>query len=398
VTNRLAIAAFAALTLSSTLAVAQWTLPEGQMFLSTGFDGQYARGEFFGFDGDPSEERNFPLRGEYLGATMTFDARVGLTDELELELMVPLRVVTYTSDPVILIPQPMGSMESAFDYYQQNLIELSQGTMGLADIEVAGRYRFLAQPFLLTGELRLKVPGGYDGPSGTFGSNPTDTQDFMDNVGTYVSPENISDDVTLGDGQVDLIGRLLFGAAFDTGTFFAGDAGYNVRFDDAGHQFLASLRVGQLIENVVLLFAGASLAMSVTEGRVIGVSVAAQDPNVPAAEFGGLTNILLREVRLQRDYLNVYGGVIFRISPSVEIKLAYARTAWGRNVAAVNTFTIGVGARTTLFGGADAPEEDDEDEYEDEEEEYEDEYDDGAAEEAPVEQAYPETQGDEATE
>lgn len=366
-------------------ASAQWTLPQGQLVVSTGFDFQYADSEFFGMGSEPRSERAFPLDGQYYGAQMTLDARLGLTDDLELELLVPLRVVAFTADSVLLVEQPMGSMESSLDYYQRNVIDLSTATAGLADIQAVGRYRFLREPFLLTAELRLKVPAGYDGPEGTFGAEPRSAQALVDNLGTVVTPANVSDDVVLGDGQVDLVGRLHFGVAFDTGTFIAGDGGYNVRFDEAGHQVLASLRAGQLIEGLVLLFAGASLGMSVTEGRVIGVSVAAEDPELPATEYGGLNNLLLREVRLQRDYLDVYGGVIFRLTPAVELKLAYARTVWGRNTAAVSTFTIGVGARTALF---DAPSPEPAEEYEDEydEEEYDDEeYDDDAYEDEPVE-------------
>ncbi|MFK7991749.1 MAG: hypothetical protein AB8I08_37375 [Sandaracinaceae bacterium] len=334
---------------------AQWTLPEGQLVVTSNVDVQYADSEFFGQEGEPRSLRSFPLAGEYYAATTTIDMRLGVTNNLEFELAIPLAIVAYTSDPVVLLPQPMGSMESSLDYYQRNVIDLTQARAGLSDVRATGRYRFLSDPFQLTGELQLKIPGGYDAPEGTFGARPDSIQDFVENVGTFVAPENVRDDVVLGDGQVDLIGRILFGASFPTGTFFAGDAGYNVRFDDAGHQVLASLRVGQMIEGIVLLFAGASFGISVTEGRTIGVSVAADDPNLPAQDYGGTDNLLLREVRLQRDYLDVYGGVIFRLSPEVELKLAYGRTVWGRNTAAVNTFTIGVGARTRLFGQDPAP-------------------------------------------
>lgn len=374
-------------------AEAQWTLPQGQLVVSTGFDFQYADSEFFGMDGEPRRERAFPLDGRYYGATMTLDARLGVTDELELELVAPLRVVAYTADPVILLDAPMGSAESMREFYQRNVIDLSTANAGLADLRFIGRYRFLREPFLLTGELGLKVPGGYAGPEGTFGADPQSSQALLDQLATRISPDNVSDDVTLGDGQVDLFARLHWGVAFDTGTFLAGDAGYNARFDDAGHQVLASLRAGQLIEGRVLLFAGASFGISVTEGRVIGVSVAAMDPSLPAEEYGGLNNLMLREVRLQRDYLDVYGGLIFRLNETAEIKLAYARTVWGRNTAAVSTFTIGVGARTTLF---EPPGQEPADDYEDEEADYED--DEAYADEAPADgapEAYPATDGGE---
>lgn len=333
-------------------ASAQWTLPKGQVVWSTAFDFQYADHEFFGQDGEPRARRPFPLRGEFFGTTMRFDARVGFTDELEFEFELPLRTVTYMSDPVLLLPQAAASGETSLDFYQRNIIHLSQATAGLADIQVIGRYRFMLQPFPLTGEVRLKVPGGYRGPAGTFGTSPRSAQELADNPERYVSPENVTDDVTLGDAQVDVVTRILAGASFDTGTFVAGDVGYNARFDNAGHQFVASIRAGQLIERLILPFVGASFAYTVTEGRVIGVSVAADDPELPAEEYGGLTNLFLREVRLERNFLDLYAGLIVRLTPDVELKLAYAQTLWGMNVAAVSTFSIGIGARTQLFGDA----------------------------------------------
>ncbi|HJL14689.1 MAG TPA: hypothetical protein RMH99_03475 [Sandaracinaceae bacterium LLY-WYZ-13_1] len=319
------------------------------MLVGTSLDFQYADSEFFGLEGEPRGERAFPLRGEYYGASLNLAIRAGFTDDLELELLVPFRLVSYASDPVLLLPQPAGSPLSSIDYYQENVIQLAQTTAGLADVQVAARYRWLRSPLQLTTELRLATPGGYDGPAGTFGERPESAQDFAENVTTYVRPENVTDDVTLGDGVVELTLRQQLGVSFSSGTFVAGDVGYALRFGGAGDQLVASLRAGQLIEGVVMLFAGASMALSVEEGRIIGVSVAAEDPTLPAEDYGGTTNLLLREVRLQRDWLNVYGGVIVRLSPEVELKAAYARTVWGRNVAAVNTVTIGIAARAHLI-------------------------------------------------
>jgi hypothetical protein len=328
---------------------AQWTLPQGDLVISTGLDFQYADSEFFGLDGEPRGERAFPLNGEYYGASLNTSIRVGLTDALEAELVVPFRVVSYASEPVVLLPQPADSPLSSLDYYQQNVIRLSRTTAGLADVQLAARYRWTSGLFLTTTELRLQVPGGYDAPAGTFGERPASAEMFANDVERFVRPENVTDDVTLGDGQVDLTLRQHFGVSFPTATFVAGDVGYNLRFGGAADQILASLRAGQLIEGVVLPFVGASMAISVEDGRPIGVSVAAEDPELPAEDYGGSTNLLLREVRLLRDYVDVHAGVIIRLSPEVELKVAYGRIVWGRNVAAVNRVSVGFAGRTQLF-------------------------------------------------
>lgn len=340
---------------SASAAHAQWTLPQGDVALSSGFDFQFADQEYFGLDGEPKGLRAFPLNGQYYGASFNLGVRAGFTDNLEMELLIPFRIVSYTSDPVVLIPQPPGSMESSLDYYQQNVIDLSEADAGLADVEIAGRYRWTGHPFVTTTELRLKVPGGYDGPAGTFGERPESTEVFLANVGTFVRPGNVQDDVTLGDGQIDISVSQLFGAGFRSGTFIAGDVGYRLRLDGAADQVTASLRVGQRLGDRLLGFVGGSSAIAVEDGRIIGVSVAATDPGLPAEEYGGLDNLLLREVELRRDFINVYGGLILRINDEAEMKLAYGRTVWGKNVAAVNTFTLAFAGRMHLFEAVAPP-------------------------------------------
>jgi hypothetical protein len=135
--------------------------------------------------------------------------------------------------------------------------------------------------------------------------------------------------------------------SFDTGTFVRVEGGYNARFD-AGHQVLAALRAGQFVADWLLLYAGVGLAYTVTPGRVIGVSVAAEDPLLPADRYLGVENLFLREVRLQRDVLDVQGGAIFRITPEAELNVGYGRIVWGRNTAAVNSVFMTMSVRTDL--------------------------------------------------
>jgi hypothetical protein len=270
--------------------------------------------------------------------------RAGFTDRFELGLELPLKLVSYASDPVILLSTPLTG-EDAFDFYQRNVIDLSQTRQGVGDVWISGRYNLLRTAVAIALEGRIKLPAGYDGPQGTFGDDPATIEDFNANVATVTSPDNISDDVALGDGQIDMNVNALFGVSFPSRTFMRLDTGYNLRVS-AGDQVLASFKVGQSIGSRVLVYADARLAYTVTRGPRIGVSVAAIDPNVPAADYVGLNNLRLRELRLERDALDVTVGGIVRLNERSEINLGYSRTLWGRNTAAVNAFFVGIGIRT----------------------------------------------------
>jgi hypothetical protein len=331
-----------------TASASPWTLPRGTVALSGTFGYQSATQEFF----EHGAPRNFPLRGRYLGTSFHLGVRVAFLDGLELELGVPIRQVTYTGDPVLLLPRPDGSTESEIDYYQRNVINLSRATSGIGDINLAARYRLVQRPFALAIETRIKAPTGYAGPQGTFGDRPTTTAEFLSDVRRWITPENVRDDVTLGDGQLDASLGLLFGYAFRTRTFVRVDAAYNARLGGAGHQVLGAIRAGQGITDRLLIYAWAQLAYTVTQGRVIGVSVAATNPDVPAADYVGASNLLLREVRLERDALDIGGGFIVRLTRELEINLGYARTVWGRNTAAVDSLSLGLGVRTQFMPGS----------------------------------------------
>lgn len=333
--------------ISPVAAASPWTLQRGTAVFYTAYNYQSARQEFI----DDRVARNYPLNGRYTGNAFTFGIRAGLTDRLELELQVPIRSVTYDSDPVLLLQRPAGSSLTEFQWAQRNIVALARSTSGVGDINIAARYRLLLRPVALAGELRVKVPTGYQGPSGTFGSQPTSSADFVANAARYVAPGNVRDDVTLGDGQVDLMPSVLLGMSFPSRTFVRLDLGYNVRFGAAAHQFVSALRFGQLIGDV-LIYGWAQLSYAVTQGDLIGVSVAAIDPDLPASSYGGTTNLLLRELRLERDALDLGAGVIFRLAPQVEMNVGYARTVWGRNTSATDSFNVGISLRTNLLASA----------------------------------------------
>ena len=323
-----------------------WTLPRGTIVFQGSFQYQTASREFF----EQGPSRAFPLQGHYVGNTFTLGLRAGITDRLELEIALPIRTVAYTSDPVILAERAAGSMESAGDFYRRNIINLSRTATGIGDLYLSARYRVALRPFAFAIGLRLKAPTGYVGPSGTFGDRPQTAGELASNLGRYVSPENVRDDVTLGDGQLDLMPELLFGYAFRTRTFLRVDLGFNGRFGGAGQQVVGAVRVGQSIGSSFVLYAWSQAYLSVTDGRVIGVSVAAQDPELPASSYVGDRNLLLRELRLERDLVEVGLGVLVRINRDVELNLGYARGVWGRNVALSDSLFANLGVRAQIPG------------------------------------------------
>jgi hypothetical protein len=99
----------------------------------------------------------------------------------------------------------------------------------------------------------------------------------------------------------------------------------------------------------LLPYAGADFDYAIERGRVIGVSVAAIDPELPAKDYVGTNNLDLREVTLDRDRLVVPVGLITRITPEVELNVAHARTVWGRNTSVVHSTSVGLAVRAALL-------------------------------------------------
>lgn len=324
------------------LAASPWVLPEGQLVVVGRYDYETAREEFL----DDGDSLVYSLNGKLVSTTYTVDVRLGTLENFELELVLPLKQVTYTADPVILLDD--GGVMPAIDFYQENVLDFSQASTGLGDVELLGRYQLFRRALVGAAELSLKTPTGYEKPAGTFGRKPRNQEEFLAGVGTFVRPDNVADDVTLGDGVLDIGAGLLLGWALPTGTFTRLDTGYRVRFGGASHLAYGRFRVGQLLLGRLLVFGGADGELSTTDGDVIGVSVAAVDPALPAREYGGLNNLKLREVRLERDRLAASAGAILRLTDVIEVNGAYTHVLWGRNTSASRVISLGVGVRTDL--------------------------------------------------
>lgn len=338
----LSILSLGFITLAGSEAFASpWVLERGDLAIFGRFDLGSADSEYL----DAGSDKPFSLNGNFRITTFEVSTRMGVFKDFELQIDIPVKLLSYTADPVILVPteDPDG-----FDYYQENIIDLNQTVLGVGDIRLAGRWQMFRSSLVGALEVRMKTPTGYDPPAGTFGRNPRDTADFLANLGTYVRPENVTDDVSLGDGQLDIGASILLGWALPTKTFLRLDLGGDVRFQGAGDRLVGAFKVGQLLNDRILVVAGAGGEVAVQKGSVIGVSVAAEDPTLPASEYGGLNNLVLREVRLDRDAVYVSGGVIFRVADGVETTLEYSQMVHGRNVAAIQNLSIGFGFRVPV--------------------------------------------------
>jgi hypothetical protein len=359
----LAGATLASFTATRAAEASPWVLRPGRIAMSAGAYYQYANSEFYterSANQSPFGEVPFSLRGQFHSGTTFLGLRAGVVDRFEFELNVPLRVVSYTADPVLLLSRPMGFMGDEADFYRRNVLNLSRATAGVADINLSLRYQLIQRsPFVLAAELRLKMPTGYDPPQGTFGSQPQSNADFLARAGELARPENVRDDVTLGDGQLDVVPSILAGLGLRSGTFLRLDAGFVGRFAGAGQAVTGSFRVGQSVGRTFVFYGGVNGLYSVSQGRVIGVSVAAIDPTVPANQYGRdnnpLYNLLLREVRLDRDALDATAGMIVRLTASSEFNMSFTRTLFGRNTSVTNTFALAVSANTDWGSVAGRP-------------------------------------------
>lgn len=343
-----------AAALPGTAAASPWLLPRGDVALVLGFSARQADEEFLD---DAGSSQAYPLRGKFNASDLYVGARFGLTERWELALGLPLRQISYTADTVILLEAPEGldSAQTAA-FYRANTLDFSSTQVGLGDLTLAGRYRLWAGRYPAAAEIKLKSPTGYAAPSGTFGDRPKTVAAFLDAatdpdaIKEVVKQEQVADDVTLGDGQLDLSLSLLNGFSFPTGTFARTDIGYNLRMGGAGDEILLGLKGGQTVTPQLLVYGGGQFTYAVQEGRVAGISVAATDPDLPARQYSGLSNLAPREWRLSHDWLELTGGVILRIIEGAEVNIAYAHTVWGRNTGRFHSLFFSVGTRFSTLG------------------------------------------------
>jgi hypothetical protein len=313
------------LCLPSESTASPWTMDDDELSIQLGVDFQFANEEYL-LDG---ERQSFPLDGEYNASSLRLTTRYGFTDKFEMGARLRLKHVTFEADPVVLLAEDPETLdeEVPLSEARSRTLDFSTNNTGAGDVDLFGRYNFLNKgTVLLTSETLVKLPTGYQTPSGTF-----ENDSFAE--------ATVQDDVTLGDGQTDLRQSLLFGAYIPpTKTFARADIGYEFRFGAPADQGVASVKVGQLIGESFVIFAGARGALTLFEGDTIGKTFIADDPSVDASEFL-ISNIVIEDLTLDRDYLQVEGGIILKLE-DVELQFAYNRIVAGRNIPVINALNF----------------------------------------------------------
>lgn len=322
-----------------------WLLPPGTFVMSGRYDYSYANQEYLA---DNGELTAYSLNGEYQASSYTLAARLGLSEKFELELSLPLKSVSYEADPLILLPTESVGLD-AFDFYQENIINFNQTLMGFGDLQVASRYRLSVYPIASSVEFKLTAPTGYRMPEGTFGTSPKTIDAFISQVGQLVDPTKIRDDVTLGDGVFSFQPALHLGYGTSGGFFARTSVGVQLRNQGAGDLFNAEFKLGQMANSWLLLYGGVYLERTLTEGRIIGVSVASVDASLPAKEYAGLDNLKPILVSLDRDLLVAPVGLLVRPLSNVDFTLSYSPVIWGRNVSKSHTVSLGVNVTSELL-------------------------------------------------
>ncbi len=321
-----------AITLSASAAMAgsPWVLPEGRTVLQLDFRTEFADREFLP-DGTNQE---FPVNGRYSSQTLGLTLRQGFAQDFEVSLSASYKALSYDADPITVIG-PIGTNADGDAINGQILptFDVNRQIEGLADVFLGVRYNLYKGPILITPELELKIPGGYEGPRGTFvGDNPglltNDDGTFQEQrVGNVPA----IDDVALGDAQVDLTASMLFGTFIPASrTFARAGAGFRFRFGGAGQQVIGDIKLGQLIGERLVFFVASSITHTVTEGRVIGISYATKETNTPAQAFPA-SNFELFDLRLDKNFIDVSGGGIFKTGP-YELILSGGKILDGENI------------------------------------------------------------------
>jgi len=322
---------------ASVSSASPWLLPPDTLVLSGRYDYASASEEFLA---DEGTLQRYPLEGRYLANTYTLGARFGLSERFELEMSLPLKVVSFRSDPVILLTPPEGG--DSFNFYQENIISFNQSSVGLGDLNLAARFSLSAYPIASSIELAVSAPTGYQAPAGTFGAKPSSSDDFVAQAQELARPENIRDDVTLGDGVFSFTPTFHAGFGSSFGLFVRGSAGVRIRNGGAGDQLITEAKTGYFITQWMLVYGGVYSELALSRGRVIGLSIAADDPSLPAEEYEGLENLKPIPVTLDRDLIATPIGVLFKPLKAVDMTLTYSPIVSGRNVAKAHTVSVGV--------------------------------------------------------
>lgn len=301
-----------------------WTLRQGEVALKLSTDVQFANREFV-IDRDL---QRFPLDGRYWGGNFRTDLRYGINDRLEIGGSLAFAYAAYSSDEVFFGDQVIDTSQTpgSAQSIRANVVSFDQTAVGLGDLRLFMRNRLtpVGRAVVAT-EIGAKIPTGYRQPSGTFEDD---------------SPsEGITDDVTLGDGQMDLHAMLLTGFSPTWDWFIRVDVGARARFFGPAPQVIGAFKTGYRVAPNFLPYLFADAQVSVGEGRVIGQSFIAEDPKISAIDFE-FSDVSTVDLTLDRSAVVAGVGAIFALGDR-DIDLNYSYVAWGENTAQLHMFSVG---------------------------------------------------------
>lgn len=309
-----------------------WVLPAGELVLQLDYRTEEAEREFLP-DGN---NQDFSLNGRFSGQALNMSLRQGLGAGFEMSLQGSYKSIAYKADDVTVVATPGGvQLLPTFS--------LSNNVSGWGDLYLSARYNAYNGPVLLTPEIEVKVPTGYEPPSGTFsGDNPGLKADGDGNLLEYTRGDvPVEDDLALGDGQIDITASLLAGAFFPTTkTFARGSGGFRLRLEGPGHQVVYDGKLGQYVSQYFIVFAGVSGAYTVNEGRVIGKTFSTRAPETEASDFA-INRFEILDLRLDKDFVEVSGGILFKPAGAYELNLTASKIVDGKNVAEVTALSLG---------------------------------------------------------
>lgn len=315
---------------SSPLASASpWTLPQHDLSISTELGFASSRYEYLS-DG---RYLRYPLDGRFTSSTLALGFRYGFTDNFEMSVKPTFKLVSYEADSLVASGGPYDpNSELTLDEARARTLDFDETRLGAGDMDIAARYNLHRGYIMVTPEVSAKIPLGYQPPRETFVDTATLER---------------GDDVTLGDGQIDITGALLLGAYIPwTKTFIRADAGYRHRFGSPGDQFVASAKAGQFLSENVIIFAGTRFVETVTDGDVIGLTF--NDPLEQDAETFDNTLTEQNPLTLDRSFVSVEAGAIVKLS-KVELQLSFEEVVDGANYSDLRSVNFGV---VTNFPGA----------------------------------------------
>jgi len=320
--------ALLAFGLASNAAASPWTLPAGDVALKFSTDLQFADREFL----QEGDNVPFSIDGEFWAGHFRSDLRYGITDRIEVGGQLSFDYLSYNADEVFF---GEGVINTEFTPGSQqsiaaNIVSVDRTAAGLGDIRLFLRNRLtpLGRAVVAT-EVNLKIPSGYEQPVGTF------TEDDP--------ARGVGDDVTLGDGQMDVTGMLLMGFAPTWDMFVRIDVGGRYRLFGPAPQVVAAFKTGYRVSDSFLPYVQLDTTISIGEGDSIGQTFESLDPELPASAYT-LATLNPRNQTLDRSFISPGFGMIFTTGTR-DIDISYSTMAWGKNIPQLHIVSVGTNLR-----------------------------------------------------